>query len=283
MSELKQMVGRASEFKEDFILERFKSKVVWDMAGSHWHNTHELYFLLSGTRRYFVGHSIYNVSPGDLVIVPRNELHRTACHTQEHYDRIVVYFTDEFAATFYQQVGREAFEKFLHLGCVQLPLRQQERVRQIFVRMEEERVRQDVYSQFVISQLLCELIVLVLRHGNRSQKSVDGTESKVLEAARYISDNYDQEITLQDAAQIACMEATYFSKCFKRATGFGFHDYLTQTRLKKAEEFLRSSKLSISEISESCGFLSSNYFGDVFKKCKGISPRAYRQKYQKSV
>ena len=194
----------------------------------------------------------------------------------------MIYFNDAFAAPFFEQIGREAFDKFLHLGCVQLPLRQQERVRQIFTKMEEERVRQDAYSKLTISHLLCEIIVLVLRHGNRSQKSADGTESKVLEAARYISDNYDQEITLHDAAQIACMEATYFSKCFKRATGFGFHDYLMQTRLKKAEEFLRSSRLSISEISESCGFLSSNYFGDVFKKHKGMSPREFRKQFQES-
>lgn len=282
MSEEKKQSGRASEFKEEFILDRYKSKVVWDMVGFHWHNTYELYFLLSGTRRYFVGHSIYNVSPGDLVIVPRYELHRTACHTQEHYDRIVVYFSDEFVSTFYQQVGKEAFDKFLSLGCVQLPHRQQERVKQIFVKMEEERVRQDSFSQFVISQLLYELIVLVLRHGNQSKKSASSTESKVLEAARYISDNYDQQITLSDAAQIACMESTYFSKCFKNATGFGFQDYLTQTRLKKAEEFLRTSGLTISEISESCGFLSSNYFGDVFKKYTGVSPRAYREKHQQT-
>ena len=112
------------------------------------------------------------------------------------------------------------------------------------------------------------------------EKAPDGTGNKILDAARYISDNYDREITLQTAAHIACMEATYFSKCFKQLTGFGFRDYVTQTRLKKAEELLRSSKLSISEISDSCGFLSSNYFGDVFKKYKGISPRSYRKQCQ---
>lgn len=263
---------------EKFMLERVKSKIVWDMTGSHRHSCHELYFLLSGTRRYFIGHSIYNVKAGDLVIIPRNELHRTTSRTQQNYDRILIYFQDSFAAPFYESVGREAFDRFLSLGCVQLPLRQQERVRQLFAKMEEERVRGDAYSELAVSNLLSELIILVLRHGSGCQKVPDGTTNKILEAARYISDNYDQEITLDSAARIACMEATYFSKCFKKLTGFGFHDYLTQTRLAKAEEFLRSSQLSISEISDSCGFLSSNYFGDVFKKHKGMSPRAFRQK-----
>lgn len=136
MSEEKNTPNQVSEFKGDFILDRYKSKVVWDTIGSHWHNTYELYFLLCGTRRYFVGHNIFNVTPGDLVIVPRNELHHTARHTQEHYDRIIIYFTDEFAKNFYQQVGKEYFDKFLNLGCVQIPPKQQERVKQIFVKME---------------------------------------------------------------------------------------------------------------------------------------------------
>ncbi len=267
-------------FETQFVLERCKSRIVWDMAAAHRHNCHEVYFLLSGARRYLIGHNIYNVNAGNLVIIPQNELHRTTSRTHDRYDRILLYFSDRFAAPFWQEAGREAFDSFLGLGCVQLPLRQQERVRQILTRMEEEQVRQDPYSQLTISHLLCELIVLVLRHGNSGQKTSDGTENKILEAARYISDNCDQEITLHSAAQVACMEATYFSKCFKKSTGFGFHDYLTQTRLKKAEELLRSSRLSISEISESCGFLSSNYFGDVFKKCKGMSPRAYRKQWQ---
>lgn len=263
-----------------FVLERFKSKIVWDMASSHRHNCHELFFLLSGTRRYFIGHSIYNVKAGDLVIIPQNELHRTTGQTKEHYDRILLYFQDSFAAPFYEAVGRAAFDEFLSLGCVQLPFRQQERIRQLFSKMEEEQVRADSYAALSISNLLSEIIILTLRYGNGCQKSPDGTSNKILEAARYISDNYDHEITLHTASRVACMEATYFSKCFKQLTGFGFHDYLTQIRLKKAEEFLRSSQLSISEIADSCGFLSSNYFGDVFKKYKGISPRTFRKQCQ---
>lgn len=275
----KKAMTREQNFEADFLLERVKSDIAWDMPDPHRHNCHEVYFLLSGARQYFIGHSIYNVSAGDLVIIPRNELHRTAFRTQEHYDRVLIYFSEEFAAPFYSRVGHEAFERFLNLGCVQLPLRYQEQIKKLFNKMEEEQMRQDAYSQMAISHLLAELITLALRYGNRSGKATEGTEGKILEAARYISDHYDQEITLQAAAQIACMEATYFSKRFKHTTGFGFHDYLTQTRIKKAEEFLRSSRLSISEISESCGFLSSNYFGDVFKKYKGCSPREYRKQY----
>ena len=72
------------------------------------------------------------------------------------------------------------------------------------------------------------------------------------------------------------MEKTYFSKRFKALTGFGFLEYLTQTRLQAAQELLTATEMSIGDISEACGFSSSNYFGDVFRRCCGMSPSDYR-------
>ena len=99
--------------------------------------------------------------------------------------------------------------------------------------------------------------------------------------AQYISENYHLQLTLDDAAKIAYMERTHFSKRFKQLTGFGFQDYLTQTRIRAAENLLQTTDLSISEIAEHCGFSSSNYFGDAFRRWKGISPSTYRKKQAK--
>lgn len=60
-----------------------------DMPWSHAHPNYELYFLLSGERRYFVGHRIYDVAPGELVVIPKNELHRTTAPGGVGYERYV--------------------------------------------------------------------------------------------------------------------------------------------------------------------------------------------------
>ena len=96
-----------------------------------------------------------------------------------------------------------------------------------------------------------------------------------------MNQNFHLPITLHEAAQMACLEDTYFSKQFKALTGFGFLDYLTQLRLQEAQRLLRTTALSLADISELCGFSGSNYFGDVFRRYTGMSPSAYR-KQQKS-
>ena len=115
-----------------------------------------------------------------------------------------------------------------------------------------------------------------LRYGKPKAPCQEETADKVQQAAQYISEHYTDLLTLEDAANLVQMEKTYFSKRFKALTGFGFLDYLTQTRLRAAEELLCRTELSIGEISKACGFSGSNYFGDVFRRYHCISPTEYR-------
>lgn len=145
-------------------------------------------------------------------------------------------------------------------------------------KIELEKNNGDAYSSAIQKNLLCDIILTALRYGKQKCREKSDSVDKIQEVARYISENYQSEITLHNAAQMAYMEDTYFSKRFKLLTGFCFSEYLTQLRIKAAESLLAKTELNIREISDLCGFSSSNYFGDVFRRIKGISPSEYRKK-----
>ena len=263
-------------FEGEICLERIKSKLPWDMPKMHSHNYHELYFLVSGSRKYFVGHTIYDVSPGDIVIIPQNELHRTSGGVAG-YERYALYFSDALTEDFKKEMGNEFFEKILKLGSVNLPGYAKEKVFSLLKEIEQEQRKSDEFSSLVIKRALYNIFITILRHGSKikqnSNKKIDAIEQALI----YINENYAQDLSLSSVAKISYMEETYFSKRFKKLTGFGFSEYLTHTRIKVAEELLKNSDLSINEISDQCGFSGSNYFGDLFKKINGISPSAYRK------
>ena len=144
--------------------------------------------------------------------------------------------------------------------------------------MEQELTERREGCEAVALHLLEGILIRALRYGTPKEPLHGEGADKVQALARYIALNYAQPITLADAAAMACLENTYFSRRFQALTGFGFQEYLTQTRLQAAERLLQDTSLSVGEIAEQCGFSGANYFGDVFRRWKGCSPSQYRKK-----
>ena len=66
-----------SDKKKDFDITQVKGKAYSEMKDAHYHPYYEFYYLLSGTRRIFINDTIYYVKKGDLIVIPKGELHRT--------------------------------------------------------------------------------------------------------------------------------------------------------------------------------------------------------------
>ena len=102
------------------------------------------------------------------------------------------------------------------------------------------------------------------------------SDSVVSRSLTYIKEHFSEEITLDDVARQVDISPYYFSKLFKQEVGENFIEYLTQTRIAKAKEYLVNPKYSIKEICGLCGYSDPNYFSRIFRKYEGVSPSEYR-------
>lgn len=98
-------------------------------------------------------------------------------------------------------------------------------------------------------------------------------------AKDYIADHYMQTITLEEVSGIAGFNASYFSSLFKHETGENFLEYLSNTRIEKAKDLLRTTRLSVTEICEEVGYQDMKHFSKTFKKVTGIKPSEFRKLY----
>lgn len=101
----------------------------------------------------------------------------------------------------------------------------------------------------------------------------------ISQAKEYIHDHLDQNITLNEVAEMLYINPSYFSTLFKKETGETFSNYITQTRIGRSKELLRDLKYSISEVSAMVGYQDSKYFSKVFQKTVGIKPSKFRKLY----
>ena len=249
-------------------------------VGVHEHAFYELYFLVSGRRRYLMKHTVFDVEPGNLLIVPKMQLHRATSTSQTGYDRYVLYFTDRQAQLLAKLIGTESLNELIMGGCIKLPGFVSRQIQKDMEQISLELETPCDITEAVVTHLFHGIMLNALRYGSKKEHLIGESADKVQMIAKYISEHYNDDITLTMAANMAYLEKTYFSKRFKLLTGFGFQEYLLQTRIIAAEKLLLESQYSISKISENCGFSCSNYFGDVFRRYKGISPSEYRKKYR---
>lgn len=101
--------------------------------------------------------------------------------------------------------------------------------------------------------------------------------TEVRRMLRYLRDHYAEGITLQVLAKEFGMSESYISSLIKKNTGKGFSDHLTEIRIRKAQELLRSTNDSVDKIAERVGYPDYYYFTKVYKKITGVTPTAYRK------
>ncbi len=95
-------------------------------------------------------------------------------------------------------------------------------------------------------------------------------------AEDYLVSHSRDKFSLQVIAEALHVNGCYLLRVYKAHTGHTLLWYHTFIRCEKARELLRENRMSISEVGEAVGFVSSAHFSHVFKKMTGMTPSSYR-------
>jgi len=111
----------------------------------------------------------------------------------------------------------------------------------------------------------------------REKKKDDKYEAVLRRAQDYIGEHYaSDDISLNQVAQEAGMSPNHFSAVFSQEMGKTFVEYLTNVRMEKAKQLLRTSSMKAIEVSFAVGYRDPHYFSTLFKKTQGCTPIEYR-------
>lgn len=92
----------------------------------------------------------------------------------------------------------------------------------------------------------------------------------------FINRNYTTDLSLSQLAEYAYTNASVLSSEFNDEVGMSLSEYVTGLRVLKAQELLRQTDMTVSQIAEASGFSGAKYFREIFKKQAGMSPQQYR-------
>lgn len=136
-----------------------------------------------------------------------------------------------------------------------------------------------LYDMWSFLQLKMEIIrYLEQVHAIADEAKIDVSNKKlIVEVLEFVKENAASDINLNIVAEKFNRTPAYMSSLFKKGTGMGFNEYITDIRMNMAKQMLEDTSIPISDVSNLCGYLNPKYFSVVFKNTFGINPARYRQ------
>lgn len=263
----------------------------FNMPIRHFHPEYEIYYLVEGERYYFIEKETYHVKAGSLVFINRNQIHKTASLDKNPHDRILLEIEEEPISDYFAFARTVSFPDFFaeHWGVLYLDEEERKKTEALLSAIVKEMQDKSLAYEFLILQKLSELLLLALRKRQKSPEASDRLpvqspkHDKVQEVAGYLLSHYTEDESLDSLANRFFLSRSYLSRIFREVTGFTVNEYLNIQRIKAAQGYLKSSSLSITEISGSVGYESITYFEKVFRKYNDCSPLNFRKRYRSQV
>ena len=244
----------------------------------HTHNCSELFYVIEGQGQFLIEDQTYPVSINDLVIVNPNVSHTEVSLNASPLRYIVL--------------GVEGLELTVTNGnnntnfCIVNFKTFRENILLCLQNMLTEIENKHTGYEIVCQDLMEILIVLLGRQTNFATilAPISKKTSRLCGSTkRYIDSHYQENITLDQLAEVCHVSKYHLAHAFTEEYGISPINYLISKRITEAEHLLKTTDFSLNLISNTTGFSSSSYFAQIFRKQKGMSPTEFRKLSRKEI
>lgn len=209
----------------------------------------------------------YTAGAGQIVVLDCYKPH--SYYTNTGWETLWLHFDGPVAREYFQMITADTgpvlnlkddykFDKYLS------------KIYQLF--QENASIKEALVSQYITNVLTALLV-------SRESHSGGTVQSEVIEeTTAYMSEHMTEPLTLEQLAARASLSPYYFTRLFKKETGFTPHEYLIAIRINAAKFLLKNvPATSIKEVCFRTGFSNESSFCTTFKKWVGSTPSEYRQ------
>ena len=140
------------------------------------------------------------------------------------------------------------------------------------------------YTDRELAIRVSKYFVVDLDRNNQSSFAVfsgikDHADLLITDAQGYIEQNYRDKLTVDQLAAKFSTSRRTFERRFKSATSNTVVEYIQRIKIEAAKRQLETGRKTIGEVMYDVGYTDVKAFRDVFRRITGISPAAYKEKY----
>lgn len=272
-------------YKNDIFVSWEKKTVPFHIAEFSAHNAYEIYVLLEGERRVYIGDKVYDTCAGNAIMLAANVPHRSEGATP--YRGICIQFTGRQLDRYYTTQAKKQLLSCFGREVIPLDRNTLAELQLLLCDMLAEPERKVFYLPAVLA-LFHRGPDSVTEHAAEGEAGAAADEAEKSKNARdvrtvsvqtiesFIQENVGRIESLQQIAEHFGITKGYLCALFKKRTGITVIAYLNNIRIQEACRLLTVTEDSVEQISVRCGFQSTVYFHRLFKKMMNYTPAKYR-------
>jgi AraC-like DNA-binding protein len=238
----------------------------------------EIIFFISGESYISVGDKKYLCKKDDFVFIPPFVRHSIDTTLEDPHDNYWIHFDIEPLSS------RQKFiELFTGSGEYMTRINNYDILRYIYFNLEKEYESNVPGFLALFKASILYILVQVLKNIDTKHEIIDNViagldlqlfANKIL---AYINENIDDIDSVKSVCQEYNISRTHINNIFMKTIGVSPGKMIRHIKLKKAENLLLTTDMSLDEISEILGFSSASHFSNAFKKNYCLSPNTYRK------
>ena len=266
--------------KKGYLLEDFRLFHLKDKGETkvdyHYHEFYKLLFFVSGKGGYFVEGKRYSLTPGDIILIGKQCVHRPEFEPGVPCERIILYISPEFLL-------RESSSSCQLADCFSKEydhvLRPSEKIRKtlfsIVSNIEQElsskRYGKEIVSTGMLLRLMVEIARSIFHKEVQKPAPMLPKSKRMLDIMHYLDAHLTEDINIDLLAEMFYISRFHMMRRFREETGTTIHAYISDHRLMLARDLIGQG-IPATEVCFQCGFGSYSSFSRAYGKFFGTTP-----------
>lgn len=226
-------------------------------------NDYYLLIMIDGNLEMRFANQSQIITKGDAVIIPPEEIYRYCNKDCKNVDYYWLHFTGGCVTKYLHSIKLQTLKVMHGITCSEIT--------KSFDEMYLKTINHGSFLSNELALFACNVLLQVAK-----SQCEENNENKLFKSLAYINENYTNDIPIKVLAEIEQISISRYNYIFRNLVGTSPIKYITELRMNKAKHLLDSTFLSVSEISDMCGYANSHYFHKVFKKHFGTTPGNWR-------
>lgn len=244
----------------------------------HYHDFYKILIFINGNVNYNIEGKSYKLTPYDIVLVNKGDIHKPEYVAGEPYERVIFFISEEYLERHkgegYSLANCFGRAKEENSDVLRFPAMVNSALMEIIGKLEKNGAESRYAGRLYANALFMELLVLL----NRACLEETGCFSrnvvynqKMIDIIRYVNEHLKEELSIDSLSERFYISKYHMMRQFKEETGYTIHNYITEKRIQAANNLMIAG-VSATKACYECGFKDYSTFSRAYKTRMNRTP-----------